>query len=568
MYISKIRNKEYIYGGIAFRDPVSHAPKRHATCLGVIDEDTRKPIFNDKYPFWIEKYQNEIDVSLEDYASSRNIIINFDDKGPVSNQDTESKKYNYSDTTSKLFSIDDVTEFTSKFYGPSYLLNHIVKKVGLFDIIEECFPKIYKQILTIAQYYTIDPDPLTYCGFFSEEYETYSESSEVASQRISELFKKITESQRLLFYQKWSELVTENDYLALDTTSICTYSVSMDKAVFGKPKQSNDNKRLKQINLCLLFGENSGLPVYSCTYHGSINDVSLLVGAIQRYALLKYTDFKLVLDRGFYSKNNINYMINSSPKIKFIVGMPATTNLKNKLIMDHQNISFDVNHTVNTPTEIIYGISKRIRWDNSKYLYAHTFIDPEKFIDTHNCILQDFMKMYAQATEDPKKYFNDEDYSYFLKFTPSKKVRSGYIITKNQQAFESALSRAGWFILLSNEIKNPEEAIKIYRKRDVVEKAYEIFKNRTDQARTRVHNELSYENKYFIGFLSLIITSVIHQTMLEHNLYKKYCIKSLLKELDGIKLFSYNEYKIVSVLTAKHKQILDAFGCPYPNKLL
>jgi hypothetical protein len=40
----------------------------------------------------------------------------------------------------------------------------------------------------MAYFYVIDPDPVMYCRYFSELYATISLPTDVASQRISELF--------------------------------------------------------------------------------------------------------------------------------------------------------------------------------------------------------------------------------------------------------------------------------------------------------------------------------------------------------------------------------------------
>jgi transposase len=574
LFINKIRETEYIYGGVSHRNAETRIPYRESICLGKIDPKTRKAVFNDNYSTWIEKFGDSLDQTLEDYAKKRNITIYIDKEiEPNHNLDVKNldevndNTIKNVDTAKKIFSIDDVSLFNTKYYGSTYLLKNIAKKIGLYDIIVECFPTNYNQILTIMLFYVIEPDPLMYCKYFSEYYETSSVPIDVSSQRISDLFSEITEIQRNLFYQKWSSHVQENDYLALDTTSISTYSMNIEQAQFGKPKQELQNKKLKQTNLCLLFAENSGLPAYCCTYYGSLNDVSLLIDAVQRYTAIHKNNFKLVLDRGFFSKKNLFYMLDSKPRVKFIVGLPATTSLKNQLVDENQGILFDINYAINTPTDIVYGVSKRILWFE-RYLYAHIYIDTNKFRDSLDNILKDFIKIYNEAMENPEKHINNKDYTDFFRFRKSSKSKNGYTITKKQAAFKKALERAGWFIFLSDEIKNPEDAIKIYRKRDVVEKAYNIFKNRTDHGRIRVHNDLNNENKLFLGFLALILTSSIHETMLKQNLYKSYSIKEIFKILNGIKITKTSNYSIVSALTAKQKAILDAFNCPHPEKLL
>lgn len=49
-------------------------------------------------------------------------------------------------------------------------------------------------------------------------------NSTLSSQRISELLTAMTENQRDEFYSSWIEQAQENEYIALDITSISSYS--------------------------------------------------------------------------------------------------------------------------------------------------------------------------------------------------------------------------------------------------------------------------------------------------------------------------------------------------------
>ncbi|BBM35860.1 hypothetical protein JCM16774_0790 [Pseudoleptotrichia goodfellowii] len=43
-----------------------------------------------------------------------------------------------------------------KFYGANLLLNLIAKKLGLTSNLKECFPDLYKEILSVAQYLILE----------------------------------------------------------------------------------------------------------------------------------------------------------------------------------------------------------------------------------------------------------------------------------------------------------------------------------------------------------------------------------------------------------------------------
>ena len=53
------------------------------------------------------------------------------------------------------------------------------------------------------------------------------------------------------------EKLTDEEYWAYDSTSVSSYSESLRQVKYGRNK---DGEKLLQINLALIFGENSGLP--------------------------------------------------------------------------------------------------------------------------------------------------------------------------------------------------------------------------------------------------------------------------------------------------------------------
>jgi hypothetical protein len=53
-----------------------------------------------------------------------------------------------------------------------------------------------------------------------------------------------------IFFSEWAKLRNESEYLALDITSVSSYSNLIGEA---ECETNNENDPLDQINLCLLF---------------------------------------------------------------------------------------------------------------------------------------------------------------------------------------------------------------------------------------------------------------------------------------------------------------------------
>ena len=115
-------------------------------------------------------------------------------------------------------------------------------------------------------------------------------------------------------------------------------------------------------------------------------------------------------------------------------------------------------------------------------------------------------------------------------------------------------------MIVSNRISDAEEALRIYRSKDVVEKGFLRLKNSLDLGRLRVHSDASMQNKIFIGFIALILLSQIHNTMLDVDLYKKYTMKQLLRVLSKHRVQEINGNQIRFTPTKQQREIYEAFG--------
>ncbi|MDR2199847.1 MAG: hypothetical protein LBR53_10410 [Deltaproteobacteria bacterium] len=225
----------------------------------------------------------------------------------------------------------------------------------------------------------------------------------------------------------------------------------------------------------------------------------------------------------------------------------------------YQNLNF----TITTNEDHSYGISKRIVWDGDTKLWAHVFVDQNIKLERRNLSLKTINDLYDKAMENPDGGLNDGNCRKFTVFRKAKNSNDKYIIKINQEASALALENCGWFIFLSNNIKDATEALSIRGRREIAEKAFNNVNNKTKDENVAVSGAKQYSNKIFIGFLSLILTSRMHKTMVGDHLSKNYTIKELYFILKSkIKVKNKTAY---SPLTSKRETILDIFNCPYPE---
>ena len=215
------------------------------------------------------------------------------------------------------------------FYGATYLFDQIGAATGVAADLKTCFPATYKQILSIAYYLILeDQNPLFRFRKWAKLHR-HPYGHDIPSQRSSEIFQSVTEEAKMHFFRLQGKRRAEKEYWAYDSTSISSYSETMKQIRYGKNK---DGENLPQINLALLFGEDSGLPFYYRKLAGNIPDVKTIRELIRELDVLGYEKIKLVMDRGYYSADNINALYKEH--LKFLCGTSTAVSFAKAFIRE------------------------------------------------------------------------------------------------------------------------------------------------------------------------------------------------------------------------------------------
>jgi transposase len=364
----------------------------------------------------------------------------------------------------------------------------------------------------------------------------------------------------------------EKEYWAYDTTSFSSYSKCLNQVRYGLNK---DHDLWPQINLALLFGEESQLPFYYRKLAGNIPDVKTLKNLLADIDFLNYEKIKLVMDRGFYSADNINTLYKEH--LKFLIA--AKVSLK-FVKCELDNVRGSLNTWNNYSHQYdLYSCTRRINGDytqerpykgdqitGTRRMYLHLYYSSERALEDERrlnlllCRLQNELEP-GQRNQDHEKQYS----KYFdIKSTP---VRGIQIIAE-QDVIEEAKKNYGYFALISNEAKDAKEALQIYRNKDLVEKAFGDLKERLNCDRLAVSSELSLDGKLFVEFIALIFLSYVKKQMHDANLFKAYTMQELFDELDAIECFEQPGYDLrLSELTSRQIAVYEAMGFSPPSSL-
>lgn len=453
-------------------------------------------------------------------------------------------------------------------YGPFFVFNSISSRFKLYDKLVSSFDSLANDIITIAfSIATEDSNLYLVSKWQDENYNSYT-NKVLSSPRISELLPKINFTRINCFFEEWINSIKDDEYLAFDITSISSYSKLIDSVEYG---YNRDGEKLPQINLGMLYGENSNIPVYYQIFNGSIKDVKTIENLIKSLDDMKIKNCKFVMDKGFYSSVNNAYLYDSNHI--FTIAVPFTNKWAKKVIENNNNISNAANYS-----SLHKCYYKKIDYtQNERKLNVHIYYNPLKKV-TEEIELNNKVYEIKQKLEKVKK---QQETSLLVKYTDEE---IGNIVIQNSAYFDieirnsevencktidytinidkinEALKTKGYLIILTNDYeRTSEEIITLYRNKEVVENAFDDIKNEMDTNRLNVHSDEATQGKIFLVFLSLIFVSYIRKKMKTSGIIKDLTYKEVIRELRKIKLYTYkNGTKTISQISATQKKILNA----------
>lgn len=464
------------------------------------------------------------------------------------------------------------TETSHRFYGATYLLDSIGDSMGISRDLELCFPHDYKQILSIVYYLILENNNPLYRFEKWGLTHHHPYGKDISSPRSSELFASITDEAVAQFFRLQGNRRIEKEYWAYDSTSISSYSEMLKQIQYGKNKE---NDRLAQLNLLLVFGEESGLPFYYRKLAGNIPDVKTVKNLLADLDVLGLGKIKLVMDRGFYSEANINCLYREH--LKFLVGVRISLALVCKqLEAVYDEIRQFQNYEQNLDT---YGYTVPIEWTytqdrpykgdtitEKRRMYLHLYYNIDKGAEDERNFDNRISKYYKELISGEKNENHEKDYQKF--FETKKTPKRGIQVTVKEDAIRKAKRYFGYFALASNEKMEAFAALKIYRMKDVVEKAFGNIKERLNMRRLLVSSERSLDGKLFVEFVALIFISYINKKIQEQGLYKDYTMQQMLDKLDVIECFSNPGHELrVGEVLEKQKDLYIKLGVEPPTLL-
>ena len=423
-------------------------------------------------------------------------------------------------------------------------------------------------------------------------------SAPLSSQRISELLAQVDHGDmvnyfRLRFdrskenYQKWLEELTQNAkkkgsatapstlqkmYMALDSTAISTFSMTIEDAAYGHAKQ---NPELKQINLTLAVDFLNGDVCYAREDEGSITDKSVYRSVLAQMKSYGFDldETVLVTDRGYSSIMNLQSLFNTD--VSFVAGVPIVEKgLKDKFAKFREalcDLAF-----YNSEYDVYCRTIKEDWKQNTeggidRTCFVHLYRFPEIALSQQKQLLKKVDK--ALDKKRSGRVVDRDDWNFVARFITERKEehdgKEKKIWEKNLEALRSWERTAGCFVIRSDWLEDPIEALRIYRRRNIVEVAFRQFKVLNGGNRLYA-TQTSYMGKLMVHTIAQSLRMAItvqakrretQELKLPDNSVEK--LLTVLKKVRAVRAPTRSTW-VVEPLTKKAQDMLELLNLPKP----
>ena len=410
-------------------------------------------------------------------------------------------------------------------YGASAACWLVAQQSGMLEDLKKTFgAEVGADLLRLAVYQYLDGGSMDCFEQWASQH-WLPKARTFSGQRISEMLSKITH-QDITSYLKlrnhrcvehFNKVKTQAEelkktgprfrYLALDSTALSTYSVTISNAAYGYAKQ---NPELRQVNFTLGVDYLNGDVCYAYESEGSITDKSVYPHLMMDLHHNGYNlqDTVIVTDRGYQSIYNIQRLLDI--EINYVCGVPLTEESVKQLFERYKS-SLSNPAFLNGRLKVAARTSKEL-WEkatDSGPLHLSTSLHLYKYPEL---AAQQAISLHQKIEEVLEKKNSGEK----LHSADRSRVRN-YIVennknvwVKNIKGLAEFLTRAGCFAIRTNCIEDPFECLAVYKQRQIVETAFRQMKVLNG------NNRLRCTERTYVGKLLLF---VIAQSLRMRMLY-------------------------------------------------
>lgn len=399
---------------------------------------------------------------------------------------------------------------------------------------------------------------------FTKQMRIYSDS------KVSEFLHSLTEDQSIAFLNEWNAVRDHREkiYISYDATNKNCQAGDIEIVEFGHPKA---DMGLPVFNYAIAFDTNNREPLFYEKYPGSITDVSQFEYMLDKAYGYGYRKVGLILDRGYFSKDNIESI--DKKGYSFVIMVKGMSSLVNQIIKKQMG-KFEKKRACYIDDYDVYGTTVKAKLyvtdEKDRYFHIYHNIQKESAERTQFESRIRQMKLFLKKHENEIRDFGPGFEKYFI-LHYNEKTGQFQFAEERIRVLEEELKLSGYFCIITSEKMTAKEALLLYKSRDESEKLFRGDKSYLGDKSLRVFSDNAADAKIFIEFVALIVRNRIYtllrdkvKTMDSRPNYMT--VPAALRELEKIEMvrLTDNIYRLDHAVTKTQKTILSAFGIDVP----
>ncbi len=303
--------------------------------------------------------------------------------------------------------------------------------------------------------------------------------------------------------------------LALDTTTFSSYSKNQIETRQGFNK---DGDGLDTIKLLVLYSVENRQPLAFSKQPGNIPDKISLVNALQQLDVLGLATPTIVADNGFYSQSNMTHIVREHTKFLMLANstdkwVRGEIDSAREELGHFDNVcpfDMDVSGVMHRRQHEFRFVRQRTRGEYeagetqtiSRRLYVHIFHKPQ-VAPIQERRLRETLFSLKKDLEDGVEEFKASSQKQIDNFLVVRRTAKGVKVDFRMDKIEEAKRYWGYFVLVSNEIRDPFEALKAYRAREKIEELFATCKESFDGRKPRTWHPENLYGRQFAQFIGL-----------------------------------------------------------------
>lgn len=451
--------------------------------------------------------------------------------------------------------------------GSCIIIQKVLDEYRLVPMLRKRFGEDTGLMLDLVSYLIVDeenagqyyPDYAYTHSLLTEKMTIYSDS------KVSRLLKSITKDQCIGFLDDWNRNRDHKSriYISYDSTNKNSEAGDIDIVEFGKAK---DDKGLPVFNLSIAMDKTNRVPLFYEEYPGSITDVSQFTFMVDKVIEYDYKKIGFILDRGYYSKENIRYIDENG--YTFIIMCKGCKALVSSLVLEKQG-TFETSREAAIRAYKVYGLTAtaKLYEDDTEERYFHIYYNPSRLAAEREQLeqrIEKFRQFLDKHVGKDAKFGKTYEEYFRLHYD-----RKGRFCGADERTdvIERQLKLCGYFCIITSEKMTATQALVQYKGRDISEKLFRSDKTFIGAKSERTHSSASMSSKIFLEFIALIVRNRIYNLLKEQMIrlearQKYMTVPAALRELEKIEMVRRNNstYKLDHAVTRIQKTILSSFG--------